>query len=349
MRFFAAIAVTILSIAVLLAGFAPAQVPFYQGKTITIVAGNAPGGAGDHRIKALVPSLRKHIPGSPTIVTDHKSGSGGRQAANHTYQTAKPDGLTIGALSGSVIALNILGATGVMYDIDKFIYLGSSESTSHQIMYTRKELGLSNLEKLRGTTGIRIGAQAVGHPNYMAGRLFAYFLGLKEPKFIVGYSTPEIEVALTSGEIDGRANNVAQLLHRNPDWVEKRVMDIHSILEIPKGANHPRFAHIPEIETFARSNSERNLLSIYRTLRLVGAPYVLPPGTPKDKVAILQEAMRKAFKDAEFHREYKKLTGEDPDPLMPEEMERVVREMPRDAEAIDRLKILSAEGAFPVR
>ena len=28
-------------------------------------------------------------------------------------------------------------------------------------------------------------------------------------------------------------------------------------------------------------------------------------------------AMRKAFKDAEFHREYKKLTVEDPDPLMP--------------------------------
>jgi hypothetical protein len=33
-------------------------------------------------------------------------------------------------------------------------------------------------------------------------------------------------------------------------------------------------------------------------------------------------AMRRAFKDAEFHREYKKLTGEDPDPLMPEELEK---------------------------
>jgi hypothetical protein len=59
--------------------------------------------------------------------------------------------------------------------------------------------------------------------------------------------------------------------------------------------------------------------------------------------------MRKAFKDPEFQRDYKKLTGEDPDPLMPEEMEKVVREMPRDAEAIDRLKILAAEGPFPSR
>jgi hypothetical protein len=42
--------------------------------------------------------------------------------------------------------------------------------------------------------------------------------------------------------------------------------------------------------------------------------------------------MRKAFKDAEFHREYKKLTGEDPDPLMPEDMEKSDQEMPRDTE-----------------
>jgi tripartite-type tricarboxylate transporter receptor subunit TctC len=236
-----------------------------------------------------------------------------------------------------------------MYDIDKFIYLGASESTSHQILYTRKELALSNPEKLRAASGIRIGAQAVGHPNYIAGRLFAYFLGMKDPKFIVGYTTPEIEVALLRGELDGRANNVAQLLHRNPDWVEKSVMDIHAILEIPKGAKHPRFGRVPEIESFAKSESESKLLTMYRTLRLVGVPYALPPGTPKDRVMILQDAMRKAFKDAEFHREYKKLTGEDPDPLMPEEMEKAIREMPRDAEVIDLLKKLSDEGPLPAR
>lgn len=341
--------VTVAAVLAVFADGALAQAPFYQGKTLAIVLGTAPGGAGDHRTKALVPSLRKYIPGNPTIVLEHRAGGGGRQAANHVYQVAKPDGLTIGALSGSIVALNILGATGVMYDIDKFIYLGTSESTSHQILYTRKELGLSNAEKLRAASGLRLGAQAVGHPNYIAGRLFGYFLGMKEPKFIVGYTTPEIEVALLSGELDGRANNVAQLLHRNPDWVEKSVMDIHAILEIPKGAKHPRFGRVPEIESFAKSQNESRLLTMYRTLRLVGVPYALPPGTPKDKVMILQDAMRKAFKDAEFHREYKKLTGEDPDPLMPEEMEKAIREMPRDAEVIELLKKLSGEGPLPAR
>lgn len=328
---------------------APGQAPFYQGKTLVIVMGTAPGGAGDNRTRALVPSLRKHIPGNPTIVLEHKGGGGGRQAANHLYQVAKPDGLTMGALSGSIVALKVLGATGVMYDIDKFIYLGASESTSHQILYTRKELALSSPDKLRAASGLRLGAQAVGHPNYIAGRLFAYFLGLKDPKFIVGYTTPEIEVALLNRELDGRANNVAQLLHRNPDWVEKSVMDIHAILEIPRGAKHPRFARVPEIESFAKSENETKLLTMYRTLRLVGVPYALPPGTPKDRVVILQDAMRKALQDAEFHREYKKLTGEEPDPLMPEEMEKAIRAMPRDAEVIELLKKVSDEGALPAR
>jgi hypothetical protein len=66
-------------------------------------------------------------------------------------------------------------------------------------------------------------------------------------------------------------------------------------------------------------------------------------------VVILHDAMRKAFKDADFHREYKKLTGEDPDPLMPEEMDKAVREVPRDAEVIDLLKNLSGEGTLPAR
>lgn len=184
-------------------------------------------------------------------------------------------------------------------------------------------------------------------PTILLGEFLPNFLGLKEPKFIVGYTTPEIEVALLRSELNGRANNVAQLLHRNPDWVEKSVMDIHAILEIPKGVKHRRFGRVPEIESFANSENETKLLAMYRTFRLVGAPYTLPPGTPKDKVKILQDAMRRAFKDADFHREYKKLTGKEPEPLLPEEMEKAIREMPRDSEVIDLLKKLSAEGTLP--
>ena len=52
--------------------------------------------------------------------------------------------------------------SGVMYELDKFIYLGAPETAGHQIIYTRKELGLNSLEKLRAKPGLRIGAQIGG-------------------------------------------------------------------------------------------------------------------------------------------------------------------------------------------
>jgi tripartite-type tricarboxylate transporter receptor subunit TctC len=338
-----------LVLAALLPDYGFTQAPFYQGKTITIIAGTAPGGIGDNRVKALVPFLRKYVPGNPAIVVQYMDGGGGRQVGNHMYGNARPDGLTMGAFSSSVIGLNLLSESGVMYDVDKFFYLGSPETDSHLVFYTRKEAGLSNVEKLRAASGVRVGARPVGHSAYIAARLFAYFLGLKEPKFIPGYAAPELDVALLRGEVDARANTATSVWQRNPDWVEKGLMDFHAILEVPKGLKHARFGHLPEIESFAKSEKEAKLLALARTLRLTGSPYVLPPGTPKDRVDILQEAMRKTFKDSDFYREYRKVVGDDATPLLPEELTKAIQDTPRDAELIEWFKTFSGSAPLPVR
>jgi len=325
------------------------QTPFYQGKTVRIVVAATPGGTADFRVRALVPFLRKYIPGNPTVVLEFMDGSGGRKAANYMYGSARPDGLSLGALSGGSVALNIMGETGVMYDVDKFIYLGSSEGASHQIIYTRKELGLDSIEKLRAASGIRIGAQSVGHVAYVSGRLFAYFIGMKDPKFIAGYTAPEVDAALLRGELDARSNNPTSVLRRNPDWLEKGVMNFHAILEAPKGAKHPRFGHLPEIESFAKFEKEIRLLLLWRSLRVIGSPYVLPPGTLQERVKILKEAIAKAFQDRDFHTEHEKLAGDSADLIMPDAMAKIIKETPRDAEVIDTLKKLSGAGPLPPR
>lgn len=330
-------------------GSAFPQTPFYQGKTITVIATTSPGGTGDLRVKAVVPFLRKYVPGNPTIVIEYMDGGGGRKGANYLFRNARPDGLTVGAVSGSVIALQIMRESGVMYDIDKFIYLGSPESTNHYTIYTRKELGLGSMDKLRAASGIRIGAQSVGHVSYIAGRLFAYFFGLKDPKFIAGYTAPEVDAALLRGELDARANNAASVLRRNPDWFDKGVMDFHAILEVPKGAKHQKLGHLPDIETFAKSEREKKLLTMWRVFRLVGSPYIVPPGTPKDRADILQDGMRRALKDPEFHREFLKLVGDDAEPLMPEELAQAVKDVPRDVEVTDMLKTIAGAGPLPPR
>ena len=116
----------------------------------------------------------------------------------------------------------VLGVTGVQYDIDKFIYLGTPDSAQHYIFITNRNSGLTSLEKLRAAAGVRIGAQSVGHPVYTVGRLFAYYLGLKEPKFVTGYTGPEIDVALMGGEIDARAGTGETIILQFPRVARKR-------------------------------------------------------------------------------------------------------------------------------
>jgi tripartite-type tricarboxylate transporter receptor subunit TctC len=333
----------------LLAGYSYAQPSFFQGKTITIIQGREPGGTGDMRVRAVIPFLRKYIPGQPTVVAEFIPGAGGRKAANHIFSGARSDGLAIGNVGAGLIANAVLGVAGVQYDLNRLIYLGTPNSASQYLFITRKEAGLTSLEKLRAASGVRVGAQSVGHDIYINGRLFAWILGLKDPRFVTGYSGPEIDVALLRGEVDARANIANTVLRRTPDWVEKGLVDFHVILEIPKGDKHPRFGHLPELESFAKSERERKILALDRTFRLGGSPYILPPGTPKDRVEILQEAMRKVYKDSEFHKEFKKLTGDDPTPLMPEALDRYVRELPRDPEIVEVFKKLAGAGPLPPR
>ena len=332
-------------------GVAFPQTSFFQGKTITIVQSSAPGGVGDMRTKAIVPFLQKYIPGNPTIVMEYMDGGGGRKAANHLYKSVRPDGLTIGRMSTPFVMHPILGESGVLYDIDKVIYLGTSYSGGYHIFLTRREAGLDSREKLRAASGVRIGAQSVGHLIYISGRMFAYLIGLKQPKFVTGYNAPELDVAIEQGEIDGRTTVADSMLHEKPQWVDKSLMDFHGIIEIPKGRKHShrRFAELSDIETFARSAMDRKLVAMYRTFVGSGNPYILPPGTPKDRVQILQEAMRKTYRDPEFFKEYRKLSGLEAEPQMPEELEQTIRDMPRDREAVDLFKKLTGPDPLPQR
>jgi hypothetical protein len=185
--------------------------------------------------------------------------------------------------------------------------------------------------------------------SYVAGRLFAYFLDMKDPKFIVGYSAPEVDTALVSGELDGRANNATSVLRRNPDWFDKGLMNFHAIMETPLGDKHPRLGHLPEIGSFVKNDREKKLLSVWRAFRGVGSPYILPPGTPKQRVQTLERAIGNIFKDAEFPAYFKKLVADEASPLGPAELKKVVAEIPRDVETLDLLRKMSGPGPLPPR
>ncbi|HEX7233171.1 MAG TPA: hypothetical protein VF452_22505 [Candidatus Binatia bacterium] len=325
--------------------------PYFQGKTILLIQGREPGGTGALRAQAAIPFLKKYLPGEPIIVTQFMPGGGGRKASNYVYRNAKPDGLTFGNVGSGLIANAVLGATGVEYDIDKIVYLGTANSTGQYVFGSVAKLGLDNLEKLRARRGLRVGAQTVGHDIYINGRLFSWILGLEDPKFVTGYSGPEIDLAMDRGEIDARANIPDTLLQRSGGQLEKRLMNYHAIIQIPKEDRHPHpaFTKLPELEIFAKRTAEHRIMTMFRTFRLVGSPYILPPGTPPEAVQLWREAMRKTFNDPLFLKEFKKLSGDDATPLLPEAQEKAIKDIPRDPEIVALFNKIAGSEALPPR
>jgi tripartite-type tricarboxylate transporter receptor subunit TctC len=72
---------------------------FFDGKTIRFLVASGPGGATDIGARLVARFLGKHMPGNPGIVVQNMSGAGGLVAANYLFNVAKPDGLTIAAIS----------------------------------------------------------------------------------------------------------------------------------------------------------------------------------------------------------------------------------------------------------
>ena len=334
-------AVFVVGILIGIAGAAFPQTPYYAGKTITIVRGGGAGGSGEFQSRALMPYLKKYIPGNPTIVMEFMDGASGRKGANYMY-TAKPDGLKIGS-AGAMIPGPILGLPGSNYDIDKFIYIGSTETGNPYVFFTRKTASFDSLDKVRNATGLRIGAHSVGHSVYVTARMFAYFLDFKDPNFVVGFNDPD--VALDNGELDARTSgNIDSLLKDLGDGVK-----FHATLSNPKGRFDPRVPGLADIDTFAKNNKERAVVNLLRAFQVPRWPHHLSPGTPPELVKILREAMAKTFKDPGFPQDFKKLMGREPTPLTGEQVEKAVRELPRDPEVIALYKKLAEAGPLPAR
>jgi tripartite-type tricarboxylate transporter receptor subunit TctC len=320
------------------------QTPYYAGKTIAIIRGGGPGGSGEFQSRALMPYLQKYIPGNPTIVMEYMPGAGGRKAANYFY-TAKPDGLKI-ASAGAMIPGPILGLPGSNYDIDKFPYIGSTETGNPYILFTRKTAGLDTLDKVRRAPALRIGAHSVGHSVYVTARMFAYMLELKEPKFVVGFTDPEMDVAMQNNELDARTTSNTDSLLR------KDMMDnihVHATISNPKGRTDPRLPGLPDLDTFAKNDKERNVIELFRAFQVPRWPHHLSPGTPPELVKILRQAMIKTFNDSGFQEEFKKLMGREPTPLTGEEVQKLVKELPRDPEVIALYKKLAEHEPLPPR
>ena len=114
-----------------------AQAPFYQDKTVRIIAGYGAGSVDDAWTRLLARFLIKYLPGNPNIVVQNMPGAGAMLAANYVYKVAKPDGLTLGGIRAGLYFDQLVGRKEVQFDWPKFTWLGTPTQVEQIIYNTR--------------------------------------------------------------------------------------------------------------------------------------------------------------------------------------------------------------------
>ena len=287
-------------------GHAPAGAEdFYKDKTIRMLVGFSPGGGYDTYTRYIARYIGKYIPGKPTPVVQNMPGAGSLITANYIFKRAKPDGRTLGVWSPALIFAKAMGDRKVPIEPAKYEYIGTPTSDT----VTCSLMAASGLKTLDDV--VKSGRVVTMGGTRAPGNTTDPFLFLNKElgtkfKAIPGYGgTAKIRLAMESGEVDGacwtwesKKVTARGMLDAPPD---KRMIPfiIAKRLDDPEVKDIPLFSDVLKGENLAAFNAWNGQNKITRV-------YTLPPGTPKDRVAIIRKAYKAVMSDPAFLAETKK-------------------------------------------
>jgi tripartite-type tricarboxylate transporter receptor subunit TctC len=322
---------------------ASAQAPFYQDKTLRIVAGYGAGSVDDAWTRLIAQYLGKYIPGNPSIIVQNMPGAGAMIAANYVYKVAKPDGLTLGGIRGGLYFDQLVGRKQVQFDWPKFTWLGSPTQVE-QIIYMRANTPYKTIQDVRkAAVPPKCGATGTSSTGYYTGNLLEETLGAKF-NTLTGYKDgPEVELAVEREEVQCRGISVETLFGREPliSWHKSGFVRV--LIQTGKKRD-PRLPDVPTIwelmNEYKTPEAGRRLATIILAVGQFGRPFVSTPGLPAERAKLLQGAFKKTVTDPDFQAQAKERRL-DVDPVGGEELQALAREViAQPPEVIERMKRL---------
>jgi tripartite-type tricarboxylate transporter receptor subunit TctC len=322
---------------------ADAQTPFYQGKTITIIVAAKAGDVYDLYPRLLAEYMPKHIPGNPNIIVQNVAGAAGLIGTNQFYNTAKPDGLTLGATYPALYFEQLVGRPEVKFDWNKLIWVGSPVS-SNSLMYMRTDSPYKSVEDIRtATTPPKCGATGVTSSAYYMPKLMEEAFGTKFD-IVSGYvSGSDIDLAVERGEVICRAFTINAFFAREP-FITWRKKNFVRVMYQTGSKPDERLKDVPLFKNFMDKyktpDPVRRLVNVVLASDEMGRPIILPPGVPTDRVKIIRDAFNKTLGDPALVAEAQRRRL-DLDPSKGEELDVVAKEvMTTPPEIVERVRKL---------
>jgi tripartite-type tricarboxylate transporter receptor subunit TctC len=322
---------------------APAQTPFYQDKTMRIVAGYGAGSVDDAWTRLIARYLGKYIPGNPNIIVQNMPGAGAMIAANYVYKVAKPDGLTLGGIRAGLYFDQLVKRKEVQFDWTRFTWLGTPTQVE-QIIYIRANTPYKTIQDVRkAAVPPKCGATGTSSTGYYTGNLIEETLGAK---FITltGYRDgPEVDLAVEREEIHCRGISLETLFGREPlvGWHKNGFVRV--LVQTGKKRD-PRLPDVPTLwelmNEYKTPEAGRRLATIILAVGAFGRPYVSTPDLPPERAKTLQSAFKKTLFDPEFQAQAKERRLEI-EPVAGEELAVLAREViAQPADVIERMRQL---------
>ena len=320
-----------------------AQTNFYQGKTVTLIAGTTAGSLYDTVARLIAQHWGKHVPGNPGFIVQNMPGAGSLIAANHLYNVAKPDGLTITSIIPAIYFNQLAGRKEVKFDYAKFNWIGSVDR-SDNLVYMRSDTPFKTIYDVRrAAQPPKCTATGTGTVGHYTPKLLNETIGTKFD-IVLGYpGGPEMDLAVEKNEAQCRAFTLAAWFSGEPyrTWGTKGFA--HVLIQTGKKRDE-RLPQVPTLnelmDEFKTEETGRRLADVVLASGELGRPYLLPPGIPVERLKTLREAFMKLMVDPAFLADIKR-RGLEVEPSTGEELEKLAKEvMAQPPEVIERVQKL---------
>lgn len=226
------------------------------------------------------------------------------------------------AIFGGFFLGQVLGQPGIEFDARQFEYLGSPV-VDHSVCVFSKSSGVTSIQAWRDSkTPVKVGGLAPGSstPDNVT-RILKEALGLPL-QLVTGYKgVADIRLAVESGELAGGCWGWDGT--KRP-WAKRLATgDVIVVLQ-NSSSPHVDLPKVPLAIQQAKSEDARRLIRVgIHDQSAILRPFVLPPHTPKDKVAILRKAFTDTLNDPDFRAEATK-SRLDVAPVSGQEVESIV-------------------------
>jgi tripartite-type tricarboxylate transporter receptor subunit TctC len=268
---------------------------FFQGRTVRLIVGYAPGGGYDSYARMIAPHLQEKL--GTTVIVENEPGGGGFNALSNLMRQPG-EGLDILLLNGEAAVLSALVNEGAArFDLRNLTYLGRV-SYENRTLVARKGTPFEHISGfLNPTKPVFFGAG--GRIDSMGDPASILCDALSIPcKLVTGFQgAADAALALERGEVDAIVTSESQTAH----LIGSHPLVAVAILSTHKTSLLPGSSSIFDLVKLSPEKSK--WLRFRADVADFGRTLAVPSDTPANHVNVLKKAVAAVLTDAGLQAE----------------------------------------------